>query len=158
MKLTDLFEERNQLTIKGKSHGNDYPTLIRSISKLKEILKEKYGSSKITLDGIIKLYAEFNMKLTDNISKIDFTVKELDKYREFDRNPKHKGGDSNLSPEEFKKLEDDIKKHGIKDYGIITLYQQMNGDVLASMGEGNHRLNIAKRLGINKMTMNIYFG
>lgn len=155
MKLVNLFEAiRNRVLVKGKAAKTDYSYYIRSIAELKDLLKEHYGSSKITLDNIIKLYAEHDMKLTDNISEFEFTVKELDKYKEWKRTRT----DSNLTPEEWDTMKEDIKKHGIRDYGVVSLGQKRNGDVIAYIGEGNHRLAIAKELGIKKMKMRVYFG
>ena len=94
------------------------------------------------------------MKLTDNLVEFEFTVKELDKYKEWKRTR----NDSNLTPEQWDEMKADIKKNGIRDYGVISLGQKRSGDVTAYIGEGNHRLAIAKELGIKKMKMRLYFG
>jgi len=155
VKLSQLNESRKMsVLVKGKAAKTDYSYYIRSLQELKELLKEHYGSSKFTLDNIIKLYAEHDMKLTDNLTEFEFTVKELDKYKEWKRTRT----DSNLTPEEWDEMKADIKKNGIRDYGIVSLGQKRNGDVLAYIGEGNHRLAIAKELGIKKMKMRLYFG
>ena len=154
MKLTKLFEQRMHVLIKGKDFGVTYPNLIHSIPELKGLLKEHYRTSKVTIEGIAKLYAEHDYKLVDNILEMEFPVKELDKYKEFKRTST-KG---NLSEEDWDKLKADIKKQGIKDYGILSLNKQRGGDVKVTLGEGNHRLAIAKELGIKKMKVRLYFG
>jgi hypothetical protein len=153
VKLKQLFEAGRRTTIKGSSDMGSYPVYIRSIAKLKEALKEKYGNPKITLDNIIKLYAEFDMKLTDNLLEFDFPVKDLDRYKEFDR-----GTTSNLSDEDMESLKADIKKNGITDYGVFEMRKKRNGDVIAFLGEGNHRLHIAKQLNIRSMKVRLYYG
>ena len=156
MKLNQVLEEsrRMSVTVKGKSAKTDYSYYIRSLSELKDLLREHYGSSAFKLDNIIKLYAEHDMKLTDNLVEFEFTVKELDKYKEWKRTR----NDSNLTPEQWDEMKADIKKNGIRDYGVISLGQKRSGDVTAYIGEGNHRLAIAKELGIKKMKMRLYFG
>jgi len=156
MKLSQFLQEaiRNRTLIKGQPLSGDYSHYIRSITELKDLLKEHYGNSKMTLDNIIKLYAEHDMKLTDNLLEFEFTVKELDKYKEWKRTR----NDSNLSTDEWDEMKADIKKNGIRDYGVLGMYQKRNGDVLTYIGEGNHRLAIAKELGIKKMKMRLFYG
>lgn len=153
MKLINLFEARRHVLIKGKDFGITYPNLIHTTQELKELLKEHYGNSKVTIEGIGKLYAEHDYKLIDNILEMEFTVKELDKYKEFKRTV----SDGNLTQQNWDELKDDIKKKGIKDYGILGFSKQRNGNVKVTLGEGNHRLAIAKELGIKKMKVKLYF-
>ena len=141
MKLTQLFEK---FIIKGEG-VRSYPELIYSVNELKDLLKEHYGSSKITIINIAKLYAEHNYKLRDDITKFSFPVKEIDLYKEWNRP---------INDD----LMDMIKKDGIRDYGVIGLYKKKNGEVRIILNEGNHRLAIAKKLGIKEMLINIYFG
>jgi hypothetical protein len=55
-----------------------------------------------------------------------------------------------MSSEEFAALKSDIEKNGIKQRGVLDLARQENGDVLAYLGEGNHRMKVAISLGMKK--------
>jgi hypothetical protein len=70
-------------------------------------------------------------------------VEYLDKIKEFDRTKQPL-----LSREEYEKLKADIKVNGIKEPLMIYYYQQENTVILA---EGNHRLAIAKELGMKSL-------
>lgn len=120
----------------------------RSISELKELLAGK----PITLDNIIKLYATEFKAPADNVI-YDLDINEVYTVREYSRSRDVFG---KLEPEEYDELKDDIKKHGIKNYGIIELKRLPNGDVSALLGEGNHRLAIAKELKIKTMPIMFY--
>lgn len=92
---------------------------------------------------------KFSELLTENIYK-RYTelvpVKTLDKYKEFDRDTPVMGilGYNNLKA--------DIKRNGIKEPLIIRYYK---GDNTAFLTEGNHRLRIAKELGIKKVPVRV---
>jgi hypothetical protein len=59
---------------------------------------------------------------------------------------------------EMKKLTADIKKNGIKEYGYVSIDRRKNGDVEVLLGEGNHRLGIAKAVGIKQMPIMFSYG
>ncbi len=51
-----------------------------------------------------------------------------------------------------------LKKNGIKEYGYVTIDRRKNGDVEVLLGEGNHRLGIAKAVGIKQMPIMFSYG
>lgn len=156
MKLNQLTEGTRMFTlVKGvDTDGYIYPELIYSAQELKKLLKEHYKKSDVTIMNVAKLYAEHNYKLRDNILEFDFPVKELGKYKEWERSPTR----NNYTTFQWEDMVEDIKKNGIHDFGIIGLYKKKNGDVIIRMDEGNHRLAIAEIVGIKKMTMAFHFG
>lgn len=68
------------------------------------------------------------------------------KYREFDRC----GSDNIYGDEYIDKLTDDIKNNGIKNPINLQIYSNKGLIV-----EGNHRLCIAKKLGIDKLYVKV---
>ena len=110
----------------------------------------------MTLDNIIRIFANDNIKVADNFQPmIDIT--ELWKIREYDR--KMIDGYTGKNTEaEMKKLTADIKKNGIKEYRYVTIDRRKNGDVEVLLGEGNHRLGIAKAVGIKQMPIMFSYG
>lgn len=70
----------------------------------------------------------------------------IDKYKEFTRE-KPMGGEAR-----FQKLKSNIEKYGIKEPLIIIYYKYDNTAYLA---EGNHRLRIAKELGLPKVPVRV---
>ena len=125
-------------------------------AELKSVLKEATGSPKITLRGIIDLFALHNYKLADNFQP-DVPINELYNIREYDR--ELKGGFTGSNTEaEMEELEASIKRKGIKHYGSVNITRLKNGDVTAILGEGNHRLKIAKKLRIKTMPIMFFYG
>ena len=124
---------------------------VRSQGELK-----KACGGKVTLENIIKIFANGNIKVADNFTPM-IDVSELWKIREYDR--KMIDGYTGKNTEaEMKKLTADIKKNGIKEYGYVTIDRRKNGDVEVLLGEGNHRLGIAKAVGIKQMPIMFSYG
>ena len=124
---------------------------VRSQGELK-----KACGGKVTLENIIKIFANGNLKVADNFTPM-IDVSELWKIREYDR--KMIGGYTGKNTEaEMKKLTADIKKNGIKEHGYVTIDRRKNGDVEVLLGEGNHRLGIAKAVGIKQMPIMFSYG
>lgn len=90
-----------------------------------------------------KAKSNFKTK-TKNYYSIMAPVSDIDNYKEYNwssnvfRNKGHK-------PEYWDELVEDIKKNGIKTPLTIILYKHEHK---AKLGEGNHRLGVAKQLGI----------
>ena len=84
-------------------------------------------------------------------------ISELWTIREYDREMVD-GYTGKNSAEEMKELKIDIKKNGIKQHGYISIDRRKNGDVEVLLGEGNHRLQIAKQLGIKEMPIMFTYG
>lgn len=138
--------------IKGKPIKG-FAEYLRSEGEVKKVLKEKLGLSKITLDGVIRLFADHKIKIADSVI-LSYDVKEVNKYREYDRKPNEYG---KRTPEEFEELKQDIKKRGIKDWSVLQIDRDKSGNLKVILGEGNHRLAIAKLLGIRKMPLMISY-
>lgn len=81
------------------------------------------------------------------------TVKELDKYKEYDWNKKN-FRQIDWKPEYWVKLKKDIKKKGVREPLIITLYKN---ERRAKISEGNHRLGIAKELGLKDLPVRFLY-
>jgi len=136
--------KRKPVKVKGVKQDN-FPVYIRS----KKELMDKIGI--ITLDKVINLYAKHNMRLADSLM-FKYDVRKLWKFREYDRDI---DADDNFG---WQKHKTDIEKtKSIKDHGVVNVRRQPNGDVEVYVGEGNHRLALAKRLGIKKMPMLIIY-
>lgn len=109
-----------------------------------------YKTSKNTpLKKIAKRYYATGDKLYDvdwvrGDYHIMAPVKDLDSIKEHNWSRKK----SRRSAEDYEELYQDIKNNGIQQPIQVFLYQYENRAVL---GEGNHRLAIAKELGIKKI-------
>ena len=75
------------------------------------------------------------------------SVKELDKYKEYDWNKKH-FRKRDIEPEYWNKLVKSIKKEGIKEPIYLILYKN---ERRGRIGEGNHRLGVAKEIGLKEV-------
>jgi len=121
-----------------------FSTYVRSQGELKKAI-----GGKVTLDSIIKIFANDNVKVADNFQPM-ISISELWEIREYDR--KMIDGFTGKNTEsEMKQLKADIKKNGIKEHGYVSIDRRKNGDVEVLLGEGNHRLGIAKEVGIKEM-------
>lgn len=127
----------------------------RSRGDLNKIAKEKMGKFGIDLEDIINLFAQHNVVVVDSM-EFEFQTKELKMFREYDRKLIN-NFTGKLSGEEFMELENDIRKHGIKDPVMLVLDRQPDGNVLVSLGEGNHRLALAQKLGIKKLPVRLSY-
>lgn len=123
---------------------------IRSKPELKKLL-----DGKISLNGIINLFAKENKALTDNVI-VDINTSEINNIREYDRKIID-GWTGKSTTTEISELESDIKKNGIKNYSVVTIKRLHNGNVSVILGEGNHRLMLAKKLKIKKIPIMFYF-
>lgn len=86
----------------------------------------------------------YDVRWTDGEYHIMANVRDLEKIKEHDWSRKR----SRIGPERYEELYQDIKKNGIKLPVQVMLYQH---EGRAKLGEGNHRLAIAKELGIKKI-------
>mgnify|MGYP000428933448 CR=1 FL=1 len=73
-------------------------------------------------------------------------VQVIDRYKEFTREVPMHGN------EQFQELKADIKENGIKEPLIIAYYQYSKTALLV---EGNHRLRIAKELGMSEVPVRV---
>lgn len=109
----------------------------------------------VSLDKIIDMFVNKNIAFADNVI-LNVPVQDLHNVREYDREMID-GFTGKNTTEEMAEMEADIKKNGITSPGVVTLRRDKNGTVTAIMGEGNHRLSIAKKLGIETMPVRIYY-
>ena len=150
-----LAKHAKQKQFKPRKYSGQKPegfsTYVRSQGELK-----KACGGKVTLDNIIKIFANGNVKVADNFTPM-ISISELWKVREYDR--KMVDGFTGKNTEsEMKKLKADIKKNGIKEHGHVSIDRRKNGDVEVLLGEGNHRLGIAKEVGIKEMPIMFSYG
>ena len=81
------------------------------------------------------------------------SVKELDKYKEY--NWSHKDfRKKNWEPKYWNELLQGIKKDGVREPLIITLYKN---ERRAKISEGNHRLGVAKELGLKDLPVRFLY-
>lgn len=95
------------------------------------------GKGKAAAEGLEKLGKNVEMVPTD----------ELTKYMQHDR-----AASPLMSKESYATLKADIAKNGIKEPLILNYGAK---DSVASLGEGNHRLAIAKELGIKELPVEV---
>ena len=141
-------------SVKGKK-PTDFFDYITSEKELKSLFISKLGTKNITLKGIITLFAVYNMGLRDNIT-INLPVSEISTVREYDRTIID-GWTGKQSSNDFALLKADIKKNGMKNYGIVDMTRKSGGDIDVILGEGNHRLAIAKELKLKTMPIRFYY-
>jgi hypothetical protein len=127
----------------------DFSKYIRSLSELRSISKELLGRSEVTLQCIIDLFAIHNYKLADNFTPV-LKIADLWKIREYDRDLID-GYTGKNSTKEMEDLKTEFKKHGIMVNGWVRIDRRKNGDVEVLLTEGNHRVKIARELGIKEM-------
>lgn len=73
------------------------------------------------------------------------SVKTMDKFKEFTR-------EKPMNQERFDELKADIKENGIQEPLILQYYQHSKSVLLI---EGNHRLRIAKELGLKEVPVRV---
>ena len=154
MKLQQILESRGRsVTVKGVSPEH-FAQYVRSKSELIDVLKDKYGKGSI--DHIVRLFAEHNILVADNV-EINAPVNELYKYREYDRDMVN-GWTGKATQEEYDDLKQQIAAEGIKQAATLDMTRNHdNGNVEVKLGEGNHRLKIARELGIDTMPLRFYY-
>ena len=155
MKLRDIMETRFSPVVYFGDKDRPRLEYIYSRGDLNKAIKQKLGKIGISIENIVNLFAEHNMVVSDSI-EFEFDVKELKQFREYDRKI-IQGYTGKRTAEEMAELEADIRKHGITDHSVLVLDRQPNGDVLVHLGEGNHRLALAQKLGIRKMPVRLYY-
>lgn len=108
---------------------------------------------KTSKNSSVKKVADRYFKTGDKLYDVDWVrgeyhvlanVKELEKLKEHNWSRKH----SRIGEEKYEELYQDIKENGIKLPVQVFFWQH---ERRASLGEGNHRLAIAKELGIKKI-------
>ena len=138
---------------------SSFKQYIRSKAELQSELR-KIGFPKVTLEGIVELYGKHNKVLADSVLPwID--VNELYEIREYDRDKFEGNWNGKKTRKEYQEQEDYIAKNGFSedDFGIVHLSRIGDTLIKAQLGEGNHRVIIAKRKGSPKtMPVLIQYG
>ncbi len=100
-----------------------------------------------SIEEVTKRWAKDNDK-PNNWSglTIDYPLEEVWQYREYSRSPM---GDSNLTKEEWAALNKSLKEKGWDREQPLMLLVGKNG--VSKVGEGNHRLWVAKQLGLKNI-------
>ena len=153
---TPVRTAKEPVKIQGIDH-NTFSQWLRSKEQVRHAIQEKLETPKMSLKNCIALYTEYNIKIDDFVI-LEFPVESVFPYREYDRDMKD-GYTGKMDQEEYTDLMKDINKHGIKNPGILTI--SANGaDYQVQLGEGNHRLRIAQKLGKEKfpLTFSYTFG
>jgi hypothetical protein len=118
-------------------------TQIDLISALESYL----NTNTISIKNILDLYVNHNVMVSESVI-VDINVIEVNEYREYNRD-RHIWC-SKRTPNQFDELHEDIKQEGIQQPGRIRV-NHSNGAITAILGEGNHRLSIAKKLKLKTM-------
>ncbi len=132
------------------------------MKSFKQVLKESrfpeyYNTSKNTS---VKKIADRYFKTGDKLYDVDWVgkgnyhiladVRELEKIKEYNWSRKK----SRRGEERWDELVDDIKRNGFKEPVQIYLYRN---EKRLNLGEGNHRLGVARELGIKKIPAIFFF-
>lgn len=129
-------------------HGEDHDGFaqwLRSKEQVRKAINEYYGAPRITLTRCIQLYTLHNIKIDDPVI-LQFSVKEIKPYREYDRDMQN-GWTGKLTQAEYDELSADIKANGITTPVVLVISSEGGAEYTAHLGEGNHRLRIAGELG-----------
>lgn len=111
-------------------------------SRINEIDKQLEGLRKGTSS---KIPSTTPNKLGKNVELVH--IDELSRFMQHDR-----GKSPLMSKEKYQTLKADIQKNGIKEALGLNYGAK---DKVASLGEGNHRLAIAKELGIKELPVEV---
>lgn len=96
----------------------------------------------VTVDDVVQRWVAGD-KAYDDSMPVDVAVSDLLNYREYDWSRSH----GRLDPDEWDALHDEIELHGWSKKKPVVVLVGKNGE--AKVGEGNHRLAIARELGID---------
>lgn len=135
--------------------------MMKTYKQLVEKYQWYYPKKNTTIKDIEDRYYSEGDKANDNFKTsggeyytIMAKTREIDKYKEYNWSNKHFRR-KNFDPDYWDELVSDIKKNGIKYPLIIILYEHEPDK--AHVGEGNHRLGIAKQLGIKEIPVRFLF-
>lgn len=146
----------NRVLFKGQPRDKlPFSSYIRSYDDLRDTLKEKFGNSNITVENIANLFALYNIMIDERLI-IELNIDDLKQYREWERELVD-DWTGKMTGEEYAALKADIQKNGIKQRGVLDLSREGNGDALAYLGEGNHRMKVAISLGLKKFPVALYY-
>ena len=153
---TPVQTAKEPVKIQGIDH-NSFAQWLRSKEQVRHAIQQNLETPKMSLKNCIALYTEYNIKIDDFVI-LEFPVESVFPYREYDRDMKD-GWTGKMDQKEYTDLMKDVNKHGIKEPGILTISAD-GADYQVQLGEGNHRLRIAQKLGKEKfpLTFSYTFG
>ena len=138
---------REPVKIQGIDH-NSFAQWLRSKEQVRKAIQQHLETPKLTLKNCIALFTEYNIKVDDNVV-LHFPIDDIYPYREYDREMKD-GWTGKMNSEEYTELMKDVNKHGIKEPGLMHV-RGKGAEYEVQLGEGNHRLRVAEKLGIETM-------
>lgn len=152
--IEDKSLRRPRIIIKAKK-----PEGFVKYSTLKELpghLKEHFKDSTVSLKSITELFAHHNIALRDS-EQLMVPTEQLIHYREFDRKVVD-NWTGKMSGEEREELKQNIKEKGFDktQYLMLTIIREPDR-VEVYLGEGNHRLSIARELNIKKLPLKFHY-
>lgn len=128
-------------------------TIIESVDELQSIIQLKYHND-ISLNNIIRLYGEYNIQFTSNII-LQLSVSDVNSVCEYARAKDIYS--SKKTPEQYELLLNDIKINGFRECGRIRMTRNADCNIEVILGEGNHRLSVAKQLQLNVMPIRLVY-
>lgn len=115
-------------------------------TSIRSVEKRYYEDGDKTHDNFKTISGEYYAIMTD--------INEVDKYKEYTWSSK-KFRRKDFDPEYWDGLVEDIRKNGIRSPIIIILYKHEPNK--AHIGEGNHRLGVAKEIGLKELPVRFEF-
>ena len=104
-----------------------------------------------SLEEIIDRWQNEDAKLYDDVMPLMIPLRDLWPYREYQWTRE----DARRSPEEWDQLVDKLDREGWKTSEPLIFIVGRKGG--AKIGEGNHRIAIAKQLGMRKVPVRVLF-
>lgn len=147
MKLNEVSESPNRTRIVG---GADLPPsqYIRGKGTLDEIIRLRAQKFDNLVDSVIYLFAKYNYLVADSLGAFDVDTQASYRYREYNRDIQN-DFTGKLHRDEYEELKQSIADKGILEplrLKLIRLHPTNSIEVY--VGEGNHRLKIAKELNL----------
>lgn len=105
----------------------------------------------VTLQTIIDRWQKQHQKMYNDSMPLLISIDELWPYREYERTRDA----GKRSPEEWDYLKENMRKNGWDPKNPLQLYISNSNGV--KIGEGNHRIAIAKELGIKQIPVEFIF-
>lgn len=137
-----------------KNQNNASVVCIENIQELQQVLLNHYNDDSLSLYNIIDLYIQHDIIVSESVV-LNIPTAEVNEFREYDRSRYLYC--SKRTPEQYDELYEDIKQNGINNGGRIRIQTVDENTVQVILGEGNHRLSIAKLLGLDHIPIVIRY-
>jgi hypothetical protein len=125
---------------------------------------EYYAPSKISLKDALNNWAENGDKIYDHSMPLYYSVKDVWPYREYTwTRDTSRRGHTKINgkivhldgPQKWDAIKEDMEKRGWDKNQPLQMELGLNGKM--KVGEGNHRLAIAREIGLNKIPVWFHF-